>query len=82
MPDKKRELNRLQKLLEGANIKLSGTVSDIGGKTGRADAGGYPGDSRSQESRFLNVNHIYSVSLLSIVVIVPGLFWAWRSYLE
>lgn len=29
--DKTRELNRLQKMLEGANIKLSGTVSDITG---------------------------------------------------
>ena len=31
--DKTRELNRLQKMLEGANIKLSGTVSDITGKS-------------------------------------------------
>ena len=30
-----RELNRLQKMLEGANIKLSGTVSDINGKSAR-----------------------------------------------
>lgn len=29
------ELNRLQKMLEGANIKLSGTVSDILGKSSR-----------------------------------------------
>ena len=29
------ELNRLQKILEGANIKLSGTVRDINGKSGR-----------------------------------------------
>lgn len=29
------ELNRLQKMLEGANIKLSGTVSDINGKSAR-----------------------------------------------
>lgn len=29
------ELNRLQKTLEGANIKLSGTVRDINGKSGR-----------------------------------------------
>jgi transposase len=33
--DKTRELNRLQKMLEGANIKLSGTVSDISGKSAR-----------------------------------------------
>lgn len=33
--DKNRELNRLQKMLEGANIKLSGTVSDINGKSAR-----------------------------------------------
>lgn len=33
--DKTRELNRLQKMLEGANIKLSGAVSDIGGKSAR-----------------------------------------------
>ena len=31
--DMTRELNRLQKMLEGANIKLSGTVSDITGKS-------------------------------------------------
>ena len=31
-----RELNRLQKMLEGANIKLSGTVSNIAGKSARA----------------------------------------------
>lgn len=30
------ELNRLQKMLEGANIKLSGTVRDINGKSARA----------------------------------------------
>lgn len=29
------ELNRLQKMLEGANIKLSGTVKKINGKSGR-----------------------------------------------
>ena len=29
------ELNRLQKILEGANIKLSGTVTNINGKSGR-----------------------------------------------
>lgn len=34
--DKARELNRLQKMLEGANIKLSGTISDINGKSGRS----------------------------------------------
>lgn len=33
--DRTRELNRLQKMLEGANIKLSGTVSDINGKSAR-----------------------------------------------
>lgn len=31
-----RELNRLQKMLEGANIKLSGTVSNINGKSARS----------------------------------------------
>ena len=31
--DMTRELNRLQKMLEGANIKLSGTVSNIAGKS-------------------------------------------------
>lgn len=34
--DKTRELNRLQKMLEGANIKLSGTITDINGKSGRS----------------------------------------------
>ena len=33
--EKNRELNRLQKMLEGANIKLSGTISNINGKSGR-----------------------------------------------
>jgi transposase len=33
--DKARELNRLQKMLEGANIKLSGTISDINGMSSR-----------------------------------------------
>ena len=33
--DEARELNRLQKMLEGGNIKLSGTVSDINGKSSR-----------------------------------------------
>ena len=33
--DKTAELNRLQKMLEGANIKLSGTVADINGKSVR-----------------------------------------------
>lgn len=30
-----RELNRLQKMLEGANIKISGTIKDINGKSAR-----------------------------------------------
>lgn len=34
--DKNRELNRLQMMLEGANVKLSGTVSNINGKSARA----------------------------------------------
>ena len=34
--ERSRELNRLQKMLEGANIKLSGTVSDINGKSARS----------------------------------------------
>ncbi len=33
--DKNRELNRLQKMLEGANIKLSGTITDTNGKSAR-----------------------------------------------
>ncbi len=33
--ERTRELNRLQKMLEGANIKLSGTVANINGKSGR-----------------------------------------------
>lgn len=33
--ERARELNRLQKILEGANIKLSGTVSDINCKSAR-----------------------------------------------
>ena len=33
--ERTRELNRLQKMLEGANIKLSGTVRDINGKSAR-----------------------------------------------
>jgi len=33
--ERNRELNRLQKMLEGANIKLSGTIRDINGKSAR-----------------------------------------------
>ena len=33
--DRGRELNRLQKMLEGANIKLAGTIKDINGMSGR-----------------------------------------------
>lgn len=33
--DKARELNRLQKMLEGANIKISGTLSNINGMSSR-----------------------------------------------
>ena len=33
--ERTRELNRLQKMLEGTNIKLSGTVKDINGKSAR-----------------------------------------------
>ena len=33
--ERNRELNRLQKMLEGANIKISGTVRDINGKSAR-----------------------------------------------
>lgn len=34
--ERSRELNRLQKMLEGANIKISGTVTDINGKSARS----------------------------------------------
>lgn len=34
--ERTRELNRLQKMLEGANIKLSGTVANINGKSARS----------------------------------------------
>ena len=34
--ERTRELNRLQKMLEWANIKLAGTVSDINGKSARS----------------------------------------------
>ena len=34
--ERARELNRLQKMLEGANIKLSGTVRNINGKSARS----------------------------------------------
>lgn len=34
--ERTREMNRLQKMLEGANIKLSGTVSNINGKSARS----------------------------------------------
>ena len=33
--ERNRELNRLQKMLEGANIKISGTITDINGKSAR-----------------------------------------------
>ena len=33
--ERARELNRLQKMLEGGNIKLSSVVSDINGKSSR-----------------------------------------------
>lgn len=33
--ERNRELNRLQKMLEGANIKISGTITDISGKSAR-----------------------------------------------
>ena len=35
MKEQSAELNRVQKMLEGANIKLSGTISDINGVSGR-----------------------------------------------
>lgn len=34
--DRTRELNRLQKMLEGSNIKLSGTAANINGKSARS----------------------------------------------
>ena len=36
--EKNREVNRFQKMLEGGDIKLSGTVSDINGKSSRVSA--------------------------------------------
>ena len=33
--EKTRGLNRILKVLEGSNIKLSGTINDINGKSGR-----------------------------------------------
>jgi len=49
-----RELNRLQKMLEGGNIKLSGTVAQINGKSARnildfITGGGYFDDAKYDE---------------------------------
>ena len=52
--DRTRELNRLQKMLEGGNIKLSGTVTQINGKSARnilnfITDGGYFDDAKYDE---------------------------------
>ena len=52
--DRGRELNRLQKMLEGGNIKLSGTVTQINGKSARnilnfITDGGYFDDAKYDE---------------------------------
>ena len=52
--DRARELNRLQKILEGGNIKLSGTVTQINGKSARnilnfITDGGYFDDAKYDE---------------------------------
>ena len=52
--DRSRELNRLQKMLEGGNIKLSGTVTQINGKSARnilnfITDGGYFDDAKYDE---------------------------------
>lgn len=52
--DRARELNRLQKMLEGGNIKLSGTVTQINGKSARnilnfITDGGYFDDAKYDE---------------------------------
>ncbi|MFQ9704568.1 MAG: IS110 family transposase [Enterocloster clostridioformis] len=54
--ERSRELNRLQKMLEGANIKISGTITDINGKV--------PGTSWStyfQENRLTLLNMTFSM---------------------
>ena len=52
--DRGRELNRLQKMLEGGNIKLSGTITQINGKSARnilnfITDGGYFDDAKYDE---------------------------------
>ena len=52
--ERSRELNRLQKMLEGGNIKLSGTVTQINGKSARSilnfiTDGGYFDDAKYDE---------------------------------
>ena len=54
--ERNRELNRLQKMLEGANIKISGTITDINGKSARNILGTY-----FQENRLTLLNMTFSM---------------------
>lgn len=48
--ERARELNRLEKTLQGANIKLSSVVSDINGKSGRNIIGALVGEGLNEET--------------------------------
>ncbi|MFR6164109.1 MAG: hypothetical protein ACLUJR_14695 [Mediterraneibacter gnavus] len=54
--ERNRELNRLQKMLEGANIKISGTITDINGKSAITSCSTY-----FQENRLTLLNMTFSM---------------------
>ncbi|MFR8019338.1 MAG: IS110 family transposase [Mediterraneibacter gnavus] len=54
--ERNRELNRLQKMLEGANIKISGTITDINGKSASNILSTY-----FQENRLTLLNMTFSM---------------------
>lgn len=76
--DKNRELNRLQKMLEGANIKLSGTVSAIDGKTGRkildfiVNGGIFSGEKYDEMYEKKEISHNLKASKEQIVADLKG----------
>ncbi|NPV89465.1 MAG: IS110 family transposase [Firmicutes bacterium] len=55
--ERSREINRLQKMLEGANIKLSSVVSNINGKSSRRIIAGLVEDQTDEEYLLKAIDH-------------------------
>lgn len=71
--ERSREINRLQKMLEGANIKLGNVVSSVNGKSSQKIIAGIARDEISQEYLQAAIDHSMQWKMEEIVRSIDGI---------